>query len=570
MTISEIVHWVDGKPWDGTSARFADITNPATGAVTARVALASTADVDTVVRSARAAADEWRSVSLNRRSRVLFAFRELLESRKRDLAALITAEHGKVLADALGEVARGIEVVEFACGIPHLLAGGYSEQVSTDTDSYSIRQPLGVVAGITPFNFPVMVPMWMFPLAIACGNAFVLKPSERDPSVSTLVAELWRDAGLPDGVFSVVHGDKEAVDALLGHPDVSAVSFVGSTPVARHVYVTAATNGKRVQALGGAKNHMIVLPDADLDIAADAAVSAGYGSAGERCMAISVVVAVDPVGDELVARIVDRIGTLHVADGTETGADMGPLVTAAHRDRVATFVQAGVDEGATLVVDGRGLTVADRPGGFWLGPCLFDHVEGQMSIYREEIFGPVLSVVRAGSYESAVALVNDNPYGNGVAIFTRDGGSGPALPVRGRGRNGGNQHPDSGPDGVLLVRRLGILALRGHARARRRGRPLLHPRQGRHESLRRSRDPRTRPRLSAKSLMGRHLVPPPRRARRHYDHSMWSGPRRCRFRGGEPGNGRTGPRRRWSGEIPAVLPSRCPPAGPFPCRSQTG
>ena len=275
--------------------------------------------------------------------------------------------------------------------------------MSTDTDSYSIRQPLGVVAGITPFNFPVMVPMWMFPLAIACGNAFVLKPSERDPSASMLVAELWRDAGLPDGVFSVVHGDKEAVDALLDHPDVSAVSFVGSTPVARHVYVTAATNGKRVQALGGAKNHMIVLPDADLDIAADAAVSAGYGSAGERCMAISVVVAVDPVGDELVARIVDRIGTLHVADGTETGADMGPLVTAAHRDRVATFVQAGVDEGATLVVDGRGLTVADRPGGFWLGPCLFDHVEGQMSIYREEIFGPVLSVVRAGSYESAVA-----------------------------------------------------------------------------------------------------------------------------------------------------------------------
>jgi malonate-semialdehyde dehydrogenase (acetylating)/methylmalonate-semialdehyde dehydrogenase len=423
MTISEIVHWVDGKPWDGTSGRFADITNPATGAVTARVALASTADVDIVVRSARAAADEWRGVSLNRRGRVLFAFRELLEAHKRDLASLITAQHGKVLADALGEVARGIEVVEFACGIPHLLAGGYSEQVSTDTDTYSIRQPLGVVAGITPFNFPVMVPMWMFPLAIACGNAFVLKPSERDPSASTLVAELWRDAGLPDGVFSVVHGDKDAVDALLGHPDVSAISFVGSTPVARHVYVTAATNGKRVQALGGAKNHMIVLPDADLDIAADAAVSAGYGSAGERCMAISVVVAVDPVGDELVARIVDRIRTLRTADGTEAGADMGPLVTEAHRDRVAAFVQAGVDEGATLVVDGRGLTVADRPGGFWLGPCLFDHVEGEMSIYREEIFGPVLSVVRTGSYESAVALVNDNPYGNGVAIFTRDGGA---------------------------------------------------------------------------------------------------------------------------------------------------
>ena len=423
MTIPEIVHWVDGKPWDGTSKRFANITNPATGAVTARVALASAADVDTAVRSARAAADDWRSVSLNRRAGVLFAFRELLEARKRDLAALITSEHGKVLADALGEVTRGIEVVEFACGIPHLIAGGYSEQVSTDTDTYSIRQPLGVVAGITPFNFPVMVPMWMFPLAIACGNAFVLKPSERDPSASVLVAELWREAGLPDGVFSLVQGDREAVDALLGHPDVAAVSFVGSTPVARHVYVTAATNGKRVQALGGAKNHMIVLPDADLDIAADAAVSAGYGSAGERCMAISVVVAVDPVGDELVARIVERIATLRIADGTETGADMGPLVTEAHRDRVAAFVDAGVDEGATLVVDGRGFTVADRPGGFWLGPCLFDHVDPGMTVYREEIFGPVLTVVRADSYEAAVTLVNDNPYGNGVAIFTRDGGA---------------------------------------------------------------------------------------------------------------------------------------------------
>jgi malonate-semialdehyde dehydrogenase (acetylating)/methylmalonate-semialdehyde dehydrogenase len=423
MAVPEIVHWVDGKPWEGTSTRVADVSNPATGAVTARVALASAADVDSVVGSARAAAVDWRTVSLNRRARVLFAFRELLEARKHELAASITAEHGKVLADALGEVTRGIEVVEFACGIPHLLAGGYSEQVSTDTDSYSIRQPLGVVAGITPFNFPVMVPMWMFPLAIACGNAFVLKPSERDPSPSMLVAELWRDAGLPEGVFSVVHGDHEAVDALLDHPQVAAVSFVGSTPVARHVYVTAATRGKRVQALGGAKNHMIVLPDADLDIAADAAVSAGYGSAGERCMAISVVVAVDPVGDELVARIVERIESLRIADGSETGADMGPLVTEAHRDRVASFVETGVDEGAALVVDGRGLTVADRPGGFWLGPCLFDHVRTEMAIYREEIFGPVLSVVRADSYEAAVALVNDNPYGNGAAIFTRDGGA---------------------------------------------------------------------------------------------------------------------------------------------------
>ncbi|HEY5011778.1 MAG TPA: CoA-acylating methylmalonate-semialdehyde dehydrogenase, partial [Acidimicrobiia bacterium] len=357
------------------------------------------------------------------RTRVLFAFRELLEARKRDLAALVTAEHGKVLSDALGEVTRGIEVVEFACGIPHLVAGDYSEQVSTDTDTYSIRQPLGVVAGITPFNFPVMVPMWMFPLAIACGNAFVLKPSERDPSASMLVAEIWRDAGLPDGVFTVLHGDREAVDALLDHPGVAAVSFVGSTPVARHIYETAAANGKRVQALGGAKNHMIVLPDADLDVAADAAVSAGYGSAGERCMAISVVVAVDPVGDDLVARIAERTAALRVADGTEPDADMGPLVTRAHRDRVAGFVAAGEAEGASLVVDGRGIAVSGRPDGFWLGPCLFDHVGTEMSIYREEIFGPVLSVVRAESYERAVRLVNDNPYGNGVSIFTRDGGA---------------------------------------------------------------------------------------------------------------------------------------------------
>jgi malonate-semialdehyde dehydrogenase (acetylating)/methylmalonate-semialdehyde dehydrogenase len=421
--VSEITHWVDGKPWDGTSTRSAPVTNPATGAVTGRVALASAADVDTVVQSARSAAADWRSVSLSRRTRCLFAFREQLDRHRAELAARITAEHGKVLADALGEVARGIEVVEFACGIPHLLAGDHSEQVSTDTDSYSIRQPLGVVAGITPFNFPAMVPMWMFPIAIACGNAFILKPSERDPSTAILIAELWRDAGLPDGVFNVVHGDREAVDALLVHPGVAAVSFVGSTPVARHVYATAAEHGKRVQALGGAKNHMVVLPDADLDIAADAAVSAGFGSAGERCMAISVVVAVDPVGDDLVARIVDRIAGLRIADGTEPDADMGPLVTREHRDRVAGLVAAGVAAGATLVADGRGLTVAGRPDGFWLGPCLFDHVRTEMPIYQEEIFGPVLSVVRVDSYDDALRLVNDSPYGNGVAIFTRDGGA---------------------------------------------------------------------------------------------------------------------------------------------------
>jgi len=418
-----ITHWVDGKPWRGASARTADVTNPATGAVTGQVALASAADVDTAVRSARAAADEWRSVSLSRRARVLFSLRELLERNKEALAQRITAEHGKVLADAMGEVARGIEVVEYACGIPQLLAGNHSEQVSTDTDVYSIRQPIGVVAGITPFNFPAMVPMWMFPIAIACGNAFVLKPSERDPSAAMLVAELWAEAGLPDGVFSVVHGDREAVAALLAHPDVGAVSFVGSTPIARYVYETAAQHGKRVQALGGAKNHMVVLPDADLDIAADAAVSAGFGSAGERCMAISVVVAVDPIGDELVARIVERIAKLRIADGTDPDADMGPLVTRAHRDRVAGLVDDGVAAGASLVVDGREQVVADRPDGFWLGPCLFDHVRPEMSIYREEIFGPVLSVVRAGTYDDALALVNASPYGNGVAIFTRDGGA---------------------------------------------------------------------------------------------------------------------------------------------------
>ncbi|MDQ1521522.1 MAG: malonate-semialdehyde dehydrogenase (acetylating) / methylmalonate-semialdehyde dehydrogenase, partial [Actinomycetota bacterium] len=399
------------------------VTNPATGEVTGHVMLASGADVDVVVRRARAAFDAWRDVPINRRARVLFAFRELLEARSHDLARAITAEHGKVVADALGEVARGAEVVEFACGIPSLLAGRYSEQVASGVDTWSVRQPVGVAAGITPFNFPAMVPLWMHPIAIACGNAFVLKPSERDPSASLLVAEMWAEAGLPEGVFSVVHGDAEAVDALLTHPGVAAVSFVGSTAVARHVYETAANAGKRVQALGGAKNHMIVLPDADLDVAADAAVSAGYGSAGERCMAISVVVAVDPIGDDLVTRIRERAAALAVGDGTDPANDMGPLVTAVHRDRVVGYVDAGVDEGADLVLDGRNPNVAGREDGFWLGPCLFDHVAPTMSIYRDEIFGPVLSVVRAGSYEDAVRLVNENAYGNGVALFTRDGGA---------------------------------------------------------------------------------------------------------------------------------------------------
>ncbi len=418
-----IAHWVDGKRWEGTSARRAMVTNPATGDVTGEVVLASGADVDTVVTRARAAYEEWREVPLNRRARVLFAFRELLEARTQELARVVTSEHGKVVADALGEIARGAEVVEFACGIPTLLAGRYSEQVATGIDTWSVRQPIGVAAGITPFNFPVMVPMWMHPVAIACGNAFVLKPSERDPSPSLLVAELWEEAGLPEGVFSVVQGDAEAVDALCAHPGVDAVSFVGSTAIARHVYEQAANAGKRVQTLGGAKNHMIVLPDADLDVAADAAVSAGYGSAGERCMAISVVVAVDPIGDDLVARIRDRAAALAVGDGSDPDTDMGPLVTAAHRDRVAGYVRAGVDEGATLVLDGRDLAIAGREAGFFLGPCLFDRVDPTMSIYRDEIFGPVLSVVRAGSYEHAVRLVNENAYGNGVALFTRDGGA---------------------------------------------------------------------------------------------------------------------------------------------------
>jgi malonate-semialdehyde dehydrogenase (acetylating)/methylmalonate-semialdehyde dehydrogenase len=374
------------------------------------------------VAAASRAFDAWRSSSLSQRSKVLFAFRELVAAHSDELADLITAEHGKVLADAAGEVQRGLEVVEFACGIPHLLKGGFSENVSTRVDSYSLRQPLGVVGVISPFNFPAMVPMWFFPVAIACGNSVVLKPSEKDPSAAVLMAELWAQAGLPGGVFNVVHGDRVAVDRLLSHPDVAAVSFVGSTPVARHVYETGTSHGKRVQALGGAKNHMVVLPDADLDLAADAAVNAGFGSAGERCMAISAVVAVDPVGDDLVARISERMAGLRTGDGRR-GCDMGPLVTAAHRDRVASYLTAGVAAGATLVLDGRAVEPDGAAEGFWLGPSLFDHVDPAMSVYTDEIFGPVLSVVRAPSYDAALDLVNANPYGNGTAIFTNDGGA---------------------------------------------------------------------------------------------------------------------------------------------------
>jgi malonate-semialdehyde dehydrogenase (acetylating)/methylmalonate-semialdehyde dehydrogenase len=417
-----ISHWVDGAVFDGTSDQWADVTNPATGQVSGRVALASQRDAQTVIDSAKKAAADWAGTSLARRSQVIFAFRELLNARKGELAELITAEHGKVLSDALGEVSRGQEVVEFACGIPHLLKGGSSGNASTGVDVHSRRDPLGVVGIISPFNFPAMVPMWFFPIAIAAGNSVVLKPSEKDPSASLWIANLWKEAGLPDGVFNVLQGDKTAVDALLQSPDVDAISFVGSTPIAKYVYEEASRNGKRVQALGGAKNHMVVLPDADLDLAADAAVNAGYGSAGERCMAISALVAVEPIADDLVARIAERTRTLRTGDGTRN-ADMGPLVTKAHRDRVAGFVDSGEAAGAKLVIDGRDVTPDGAQDGFWLGPTLFDHVTPDMEIYREEIFGPVLSVVRVSSYDEAVALINDNPYGNGTAIFTNDGGA---------------------------------------------------------------------------------------------------------------------------------------------------
>ncbi|GAA2380214.1 CoA-acylating methylmalonate-semialdehyde dehydrogenase [Dactylosporangium salmoneum] len=425
-----IPHWKDGAAFDGASGRWADVTNPATGKVSGRVALASAEDARLVVAAAQAAAGPWAETSLARRTQIVFAFRELLNRRKDELAHLITAEHGKVFSDALGEIARGQEVVEFACGIAHLLKGGHSENVSTGIDVHSKRDPLGVVGIISPFNFPAMVPMWFFPIAVAAGNAVVLKPSEKDPSASIWIARLWQEAGLPDGVFNVLQGDKVAVDALLQSPDVAAISFVGSTPVAQYVYGEASRHGKRVQALGGAKNHMVVLPDADLDLAADAAVNAGYGSAGERCMAISVLVAVDPIGDELVARIAERTRTLQVGDGSPgaTGtaareADMGPLITKAHRDRVAGFIASGEAAGAKLVVDGRVVEPRGAQDGFWLGPTLFDHVSPEMDIYAEEIFGPVLSVVRVASYDEAVALVNANEYGNGTAVFTNDGGA---------------------------------------------------------------------------------------------------------------------------------------------------
>jgi malonate-semialdehyde dehydrogenase (acetylating)/methylmalonate-semialdehyde dehydrogenase len=422
MTTARITHWIDGQTFSGTAERHGDVYDPATGQVTKTVDFASTADVNTVVASSKAAFATWGRSTLTKRMEVLFAFRELLNANKQELAALITDEHGKVLSDALGEVSRGQEVVEFACGNAHLLKGSYSEAVSTGVDVYSLRQPLGVTAIISPFNFPAMVPMWFFPIAIAAGNTVVLKPSEKDPSAAMFIARLWRQAGLPDGVFNVVHGDKEAVDALLTHPDIASVSFVGSTPIAKYVYETGTAHGKRVQALGGAKNHMLVLPDADLELTADSAVNAGFGSAGERCMAISVVVAVEPVADDLIKAVQTRMAGLRTGDGRR-GCDMGPLVTGVHRDKVAGYVAAGVAEGATLVVDGREVVADGAADGFWLGPTLFDNVTPDMSIYREEIFGPVLSVVRVATYEEGLELINSHEFGNGTAIFTCDGGA---------------------------------------------------------------------------------------------------------------------------------------------------
>ena len=414
-------HYVNGRRVTPKGGRFGDVFNPATGEVSGRVPLANAAELGEAVAAAKAAFPGWAKVTPMQRARVMFRFKALIEANMDKLAALVSAEHGKVLSDAKGSVQRGLEVVEFACGIPHLLKGEFTENVGTNVDSWSVRQPLGVVAGITPFNFPAMVPMWMFPLAIACGNTFILKPSERDPSAPLFLAELLREAGAPEGVLNVVNGDKEAVDAILDHPDVMAVSFVGSTPIAQYIYSRGTANAKRVQALGGAKNHMVVMPDADLAQATDALMGAGYGSAGERCMAVSVAVAVGDIGDKLVDQLIPRVQSLRVGPGSDPEADMGPLVTKQHLDKVRGYVDLGVEEGAKLCVDGRGLKLQGYENGFFIGGCLFDHVKPEMRIYKEEIFGPVLSVVRAPDFNSAVNLVNDHEYGNGVAIFTRDG-----------------------------------------------------------------------------------------------------------------------------------------------------
>ena len=420
MAASLVQHYVGGKAFSGESKRTAPVFDPALGAETKQVALASTKDVSDAVAVAKAAFPAWRDLSLARRSAIIFRFRELLDARKGELAEIITSEHGKVVSDALGEISRGQEVVEFACGLPHLLKGEFSENASTGVDVFSLKQPLGVVGIISPFNFPAMVPMWFFPVALAAGNTVILKPSEKDPSAAIWIAELLTEAGLPDGVFNVVNGDKEAVDAVLEHPDVRSISFVGSTPIAQYVYETGAKNGKRVQALGGAKNHMLVLPDADLDLVADSAVNAGFGSAGERCMAISVLVAVEPVADELIEKITQRMATIKVGDGRRS-CDMGPLVTEVHRNKVASYIDIAIEDGAEVVVDGRGIEVDGDENGFWLGPTLIDRVPTSSKVYSEEIFGPVLSIVRVSSYNEGMELINGGAFGNGTAIFTNDG-----------------------------------------------------------------------------------------------------------------------------------------------------
>jgi malonate-semialdehyde dehydrogenase (acetylating) / methylmalonate-semialdehyde dehydrogenase len=421
--LERVNHWINGARVAGTSGRNGPVYDPAKGEVARRVDFASVEEVDAAVAAAHEAFPAWRATSISKRTEILFRIRNLVDTHREEIAAHLTREHGKVRTDALGEVARGLENIEFATGIPHLLKGGFSEQVSSGIDVYQIRQPLGVVAGITPFNFPAMVPMWMFANAIACGNTFVLKPSEKDPSASVYLAELMKEAGLPDGVFNVVHGDKVAVDRILEHPDIAAVSFVGSTPIARYIYETGTKNGKRVQALGGAKNHMIVLPDADVEMAADAAVSAAYGSAGERCMAISVVVAVGDVADPLAEAIEARLPKIKVGPGNEEGSEMGPLITKEHRDKVASYLDSGMHQGATLRVDGRQHVLYNEDKGFFLGVSLLDNVTPEMECYRNEIFGPVLEIVRTHDYPEALKLVNDNQYGNGTAIFTRDGGA---------------------------------------------------------------------------------------------------------------------------------------------------
>jgi malonate-semialdehyde dehydrogenase (acetylating) / methylmalonate-semialdehyde dehydrogenase len=421
--MKKIHSWIDGKSFESNSGRSGKVFNPATGEMQAEVDFVSVAEMDLAVASAKEAFQLWRTTGLSKRTQIMFAFREIVNARKMELAQAISAEHGKVPSDALGELSRGLENIEFACGIPQMLKGAYSEGASTGVDVYSIRQPLGVVAGITPFNFPAMVPMWMFPNAIMCGNAFILKPSEKDPSATLLLAEWLAEAGLPAGVFSVVHGDKVAVDRILDHPDISAVSFVGSTPIAKYIYETGTKNGKRVQALGGAKNHMIVMPDADLDMAADAAVSAAYGSAGERCMAIAAVVAVGGVGDALVQKIEARLPNIKVGPGTDPNAEMGPLITGEHRDKVVSYIHSARAQGADVVVDGSTYQPpAGNEGGFFCGVTLVDNVKPGMDVYENEVFGPVLSVVRVDSYEDGLKLINDNQYGNGTALFTRDGG----------------------------------------------------------------------------------------------------------------------------------------------------